>query len=156
MLAGATFVATVDLPVAFLPVIALVWGAWRFDPRTTGVQLVALSVLVTLATAHGRGPFGETSDRLSGAATTHSYLVTVAVLCLLLATYGEQRRRDVDAIDQAGHLLSELFDESVRRDARGAARGRGRRSGRTGEPVGPAHARRPGRGPAVDRGDPPG
>ena len=112
-LAWAAFFPSVDLPLAFLPAIALVWGAWRLSPRVTGAELVALAALATVATAHGRGPFGAASDRLGGAAAVHSYLVTVALLCMLLATYAEQLRRDVDLIEQAGNLSTSLFDGSV-------------------------------------------
>ena len=113
VLAWAAFIPSVDLPLAFLPAIALVWGAWRLSPRVTGAELVALAALATVATAHGRGPFGASSDQLAGAAAVHSYLVSVALLCMLLATYAEQLRRDVDVIEQAGNLSTSLFDGSV-------------------------------------------
>ncbi|WP_161988583.1 ATP-binding protein [Pedococcus bigeumensis] len=102
------FWSTNGLPLAFLPLPLLVWGATRQSLRTLAVQLSGLGVLVVVLTSDGGGPFAAAGR--SGAvepetvgALTQAFLVTAAVTGLALAVASTQRR---DA-------LAELFREAA-------------------------------------------
>ena len=91
------FGSTNGLPLAFLPLPLLVWGATRQHLRTLAAQLFALGVLVVVLTSEGGGPFASAGR--SGAvqpetvgALTQAFLVAAAVTGLALATASTQRR----------------------------------------------------------------
>jgi PAS domain S-box-containing protein len=102
------FGSTNSLPLAFLPIPLLVWGATRFHLRTVAAQLVALGVLAVVLTSEGGGPFaaagrlGTVQPETVGA-LTQAFLVTAAVTGLALAVASTQRR---DA-------LADLFREAA-------------------------------------------
>ena len=51
------------LPLAFLPMPVLVWGAARFGVRVATVQLLASGIAMSLLTTEGRGPFPSVVGR---------------------------------------------------------------------------------------------
>ncbi|MGO4599938.1 ATP-binding protein [Terrabacter sp. 2RAF25] len=94
------------LPLAFLPIPVLVWGALRLGQRTVAVQLLVVGVTAVVMTSRGGGPFA--SAALTGGirpetvgALTQAFLATAAVTALSLAVATTQRRT----------ALSELRDE---------------------------------------------
>jgi PAS domain S-box-containing protein len=106
--AGWVFGSTNGLPLAFLPLPLLVWGATRQHLRTLAFQLVVLGILAVVLTSEGGGPFAAAGR--SGAvrpetvgALTQAFLVTAAVTGLALAVASTQRR---DA-------LADLFREAA-------------------------------------------
>lgn len=111
LLLGVTlwvFASTNGLPLAFLPLPVLVWGATRLDLRALATQLAVLGVVVVGLTSEGYGPFAIAAK--SGAvkpetvgALTQAFLVTAAVTGLALAVASTQRR---DA-------LADLFSEAT-------------------------------------------
>ncbi|MEO6411683.1 MAG: ATP-binding protein [Pedococcus sp.] len=97
------FGSTKGLPLAFLPIPVLVWGATRQHLRTLAAQLFALGVMVVVLTSYGGGPFAAAGR--SGAvqpetvgALTQAFLVTAAVTGLALATASAQRRDALAAL----------------------------------------------------------
>ncbi len=97
------FGSTKGLPLAFLPIPVLVWGATRQHLRTLAAQLFTLGVLVVVLTSYGGGPFAAAGR--SGAvqpetvgALTQAFLVTAAVTGLALATASTQRRDALAAL----------------------------------------------------------
>ena len=91
------FGSTSGLPLAFLPLPVLVWGATRLDLRALATQLALLGVIVVLLTSDGYGPFaiagqsGKVAPETVGA-LTQAFLVTAAVTGLALAVASTQRR----------------------------------------------------------------
>ena len=102
------FASTNGLPLAFLPLPVLVWGATRLDLRALATQLAVLGVIVVVLTSEGYGPFaiagqsGAVAPETVGA-LTQAFLVTAAVTGLALAVASTQRR---DA-------LADLFSEAT-------------------------------------------
>ena len=94
------------LPLAFLPIPVLVWGALRLGQRTVAVQLLVVGVTAVVMTSLGGGPFA--SAAFTGGirpetvgALTQAFLATAAVTALSLAVASTQRR----------NALAELRDE---------------------------------------------
>ena len=61
VLAGTTYVslaAEAAVPLTFLPVAALVWGAYAFDLATSAAELAVFTAVVIVVSARGTGPFG--------------------------------------------------------------------------------------------------
>ncbi|NUQ33010.1 MAG: PAS domain S-box protein, partial [Dermatophilaceae bacterium] len=100
------FHAGQPLPLAFLPIPVLVWGALRLGQRTVAVQLLVVGVTAVVMTSLGGGPFA--SAAVTGGirpetvgALTQAFLATAAVTALSLAVASSQRRT----------ALAELRDE---------------------------------------------
>ncbi|NUO35120.1 MAG: PAS domain S-box protein [Dermatophilaceae bacterium] len=100
------FRAGQPLPLAFLPIPVLVWGALRLGQRTVAVQLLVVGVTAVVMTSLGGGPFA--SAAVTGGirpetvgALTQAFLATAAVTALSLAVASSQRR----------NALAELRDE---------------------------------------------
>ncbi len=85
------------LPLAFLPIPLLVWGALRLGLRTVALQLLVVGVLAVTLTSFGGGPFAAAA-RVVGilpetvGALTQAFLATAAVTALSLAVASTQRR----------------------------------------------------------------
>ena len=84
---GAVAVATVlvfspgrALPLAFLLPVSILWGALRSSIRAASLQLLTVSILASMFTARGRGPFATATD-LTGR-STHLSIVLVQLLVL--------------------------------------------------------------------------
>ncbi|GAB3872222.1 sensor histidine kinase [Terrabacter terrigena] len=101
------FHAGQQLPLAFLPIPVLVWGALRLGQRTVAVQLLVIGVTAVVMTSLGGGPFaaaavtGGIRPETVGA-LTQAFLATAAVTALSLAVASTQRR----------NALAELRDEA--------------------------------------------
>ena len=102
------FGSTKGLPLAFLPLPLLLWGATRSHLRMLAAQLSALGIVVVSLTSQGGGPFAAAGR--SGAvrpetvgALTQAFLISAAVTALALAVASTQRR---DA-------LADLYSEAA-------------------------------------------
>jgi PAS domain S-box-containing protein len=91
------FASRGGLPLAFLPLPVLVWGATRLHLRSLAAQLVVLGVMVVLLTSEGGGPFAAAgragiADPETVGALTQAFLITAAITGLALAMASTQRR----------------------------------------------------------------
>ncbi|MCW2791409.1 MAG: sensor signal transduction histidine kinase [Nocardioides sp.] len=114
----AVFAPTQPLPLTFLPLPFLVWAALRFDSRIVAWELAGFSVLTTLMTARGFGPFGDAlaDGGIDAAVTgtlTQGYLLSAALMSLPLAVAVEQRRRLLAQVTGSERLFRRNFTESL-------------------------------------------
>ncbi|CAN5283904.1 hypothetical protein BH09ACT12_BH09ACT12_20930 [soil metagenome] len=110
---AVVFLPTTLAPLTFAPIPILVWGAIAFEVRVAAGQLIALSGVVVLATAYGRGPFpnGVIADDLVGTVTL-GYVVCAALVTLPLAVIVSQRRILMDQVVSDEQLFRRTFTES--------------------------------------------
>ena len=106
------------LPVAFVAIPVLVWGALRNSVRTTAVQLLALGVVVSLFTAHGTGPFAITAaggradpDEVSG--LVQVFLAVCAFTVLPLAVTVQQARELLSRVTDSEELFRHGFADAM-------------------------------------------
>ena len=99
VLAGVTalvFLPHTSSPVTFLPIPVLVWAALRLPPALVAAELTVLSVVSTVTTSLGLGPFGSGVDRsvvdLGLAVYAQGYVFCVGLTVLPLALVVAQRR----------------------------------------------------------------
>lgn len=104
-----------DLPLSFLPIPFLVWGALRLGVRTVGGQLVATALIVTWANRNGGGPFAEPLGAGSTAATSlvQAYLVVCAMVTLPLAVSVAQRRAALERVAASERLFRQGFSDAL-------------------------------------------
>ena len=106
------------LPVAFVALPVLVWGALRNSVRTTAVQLLALGVVVSLFTVHGTGPFALTAaggsvapDEVSG--LVQVFLAVCAFTVLPLAVTVQQGRDLLARVTDSEELFRHGFADAM-------------------------------------------
>lgn len=115
---AAVFAPLQSLPLAFAPLPLLVWAALRFDVRVVAWQLLAVSVLCTLLTAEGQGPFGaavaagEFSPAMAGT-MVQVWLLSAAVMSLPLTLVVGQRHRLLSEVSAREELFRRNFTESL-------------------------------------------
>ncbi|GAA2741462.1 hypothetical protein GCM10009868_07640 [Terrabacter aerolatus] len=107
-----------SLPLAFLPIPGLVWGALRLGLRTVAMQLLVVGVVaVTLTSARG-GPFAA-AGQLGGirpetvGALTQAFLATAAVTTLSLAVATTQRRAALADLRSEVELSGVVLDTAA-------------------------------------------
>ncbi len=106
------------LPLAFAPLPLLVWAALRFELQVVTWQLLAVSVLCTVFTAQGFGPFaesianGQTTDRGAGT-LVQIWLLSAALMSLPLTVTVEQRRQLLLQVTAREELFRRNFTESL-------------------------------------------
>ena len=118
LVTGLIFAPSQSLPLSALPLPLLVWAALRFDTRVVAWELAAFSFAITLLTARGYGPFGQSLDldRISAVgagALTQGYLLCAALLSLPLAVAVEQRRVLFVQVTASERLFRRNFTESL-------------------------------------------
>jgi PAS domain S-box-containing protein len=104
-----------DLSASFLPLPVLIWAALRFDLRALTWELVGFSVLVTLLSANGWGPFGFDYERgaISAAvmgALVQGYLLCAMLLSLPLAVAVGHRHRLIAELANSETLTNATLD----------------------------------------------
>jgi PAS domain S-box-containing protein len=114
----AVFAPGQDLPLDFLPIPLLIWGAIRTSMRTTTVELLVAGVVATLMTSLGHGPIAadQVLDSFSPEATTalmQAYLVCLALVVLPLAVSGLQRREALLAARAGEEQFRRSFTDSL-------------------------------------------
>ena len=106
------------LPLAFLPLPVLVWGATRLHLRSLAAQLVALGVMVVFLTSEGGGPFaaagrsGMVEPETVGA-LTQAFLITAAITGLALAVASTQRRDALDDLHSEATFTQTVLNSAV-------------------------------------------
>jgi PAS domain S-box-containing protein len=106
------------LPLAFAPLPLLVWAALRMDVRVVAWQLLGISVMCTVLTAEGLGPFGSsvasgaTSPR-TAATMVQIWLLSAALMSLPLTVAVEQRRQLLSTVSAREELFRRNFTESL-------------------------------------------
>jgi PAS domain S-box-containing protein len=109
------FASPIGLPLVFLPLPVLVWGATRLDLRSVAVQLLVVGVLAVVFTVNNRGPFAAAA-RQSGVrpetvgALTQAFLVTAAITALALAVSTVQRRQALADLRREAQFASVVLD----------------------------------------------
>jgi integral membrane sensor domain MASE1 len=103
------------LPLTFLSLPFLVWGAVRLSARTSAVQLLVVAVVTSLATLHGAGPLADVAVDRAGAAVPllQAYLVSYGLVLLPLAMAVQQRRESVARLRASEELFRLSFDEAL-------------------------------------------
>ena len=98
------------LPLTFLVVPLVVWGAAVLPVRWLTWQILAVSTGVTLMTSEGGGPFGapDSIDAQMRGAMVQLFIATLVVVALPLAIAVQQRR---SALDEARSAASALRRE---------------------------------------------
>ncbi len=124
------------LAIAFAPLPLLVWASLRLGVRALTWELLATSVLGTVMTAEGHGPFAANvatgASTVAGAgAMVQLWLLSAALMSLPLTVTVEQRRHLLDAVTARERAVPPQLHRVADRDAAAeatarAARDRGR------------------------------
>ena len=122
-----------QLPLDFLPIPLLMWGAMRLPLRAVTVELLLVGVVTSVATSLGHGPIAHdlVQDGLRPETVTglvQTYLATIALVVLPLALAGAQRREALGPRGRRRGALPARLQRLADRDA--AAAGHSRRPGR--------------------------
>ncbi|MEO7746366.1 MAG: diguanylate cyclase, partial [Actinomycetota bacterium] len=90
----AVFAPHQHLPLAFLTLPPLVWGAVRFSPRRVAGQLIVVGVIALLQTVVGNGPFAvqSMSPRVV-VGLVQLFLIVASTVMLVLVLSTDERRR---------------------------------------------------------------
>ncbi len=96
-----------ELPLTFLVVPLVVWGAAVLPVRWLTWQILAVSTGVTLMTSEAGGPFGApvSIDAQMRGAMVQLFIVTLVVVALPLAIAVQQRRTALDEARRAASAL---------------------------------------------------
>ncbi|HEX5860250.1 MAG TPA: PAS domain S-box protein, partial [Nocardioides sp.] len=106
------------LALAFAPLPLLVWAALRLGVRTLTWELLGTSVIGTMMTAEGYGPFAADAavgiSTVAGAgAMVQLWLLCAALMSLPLTVTVEQRRQLLDEVIAREELFRRNFTESL-------------------------------------------
>jgi PAS domain S-box-containing protein len=106
------------LPLAFAPLPLLVWAALRHDVRVVAWQLLGVSVMCTILTAEGLGPFGAsvadgTTSEATAGTMVQIWLLSAALMSLPLTVAVEQRRQLLATVSAREELFRRNFTESL-------------------------------------------
>ncbi len=102
-----------DVPLMFLPIPFLVWGALRFDLRVVAVELVLLPLGVTVATANDWGPVAQSNvDAEVLPTVVLAYALCCALIALPLALTANQRMRLLARVSADENIFRRNFTES--------------------------------------------
>jgi PAS domain S-box-containing protein len=106
------------LAIAFAPLPLLVWASLRLGVRAVSWELLGTSVLGTVMTAEGHGPFAANvatgASTLAGAgAMVQLWLLSAALMSLPLTVTVEQRRQLLDEVSAREELFRRNFTESL-------------------------------------------
>ena len=112
------FVPDQSVPLAFAPLPLLVWAALRHDVRVVAWQLLGVSVMCTILTAEGLGPFGAsvtngTTSELAAGTMVQIWLLSAALMSLPLTVAVEQRRQLLATVSAREELFRRNFTESL-------------------------------------------
>jgi PAS domain S-box-containing protein len=104
-----------SLPLAFLLLPLLVWGAQVLSPRALALEAVAAGLIVTVLATAGGGPFGSDADISARArdALVQLDLVVIALVSLPLALNVSQRRAALREAVAVGETYRRSLTESV-------------------------------------------
>lgn len=111
----AVFAPQQTLPLTFLPMPFLVWGALRLGTRTVAAQLLLVSVVVTVMSRFDTGPFASESGvgPTLAVSLVQAYLVVSALVALSLAVSVGQRRAVLQRVVASERLYRSGFSEAL-------------------------------------------
>jgi PAS domain S-box-containing protein len=111
---AVVFVPESPLPLTFLPLPFLVWGAILLDVRFAAGQLLLLGASATITTPDDPGPFNsaDVSAYLVGPLTL-GYVASAALVTLPMAVIVTQRRELLRRAAADEHLFHRTFTESA-------------------------------------------
>jgi PAS domain S-box-containing protein len=106
------------LALAFTPLPLLVWAALRLGVRALTWELLGTSVVGTMLTAEGYGPFAANaaagaSTAAGAGAMVQLWLLSAALMSLPLTVTVEQRRQLLDEVTAREELFRRNFTESL-------------------------------------------
>ncbi len=103
------------LPLAFVPLTVVVWGAVRLGVRAVAVELLALVVVVTLLSSDGHGPFaaGPEVSVQTSTLLLQVFAVSYVLVGLTLALAVSQREAVVVRVSASEALFRGGFTESL-------------------------------------------
>ena len=104
-----------SLPLTFLGLPLLVWGALRLGTRTMAAQLLLVAVIVSVLSRYGGGPFAARlgSDSTLTASLVQTYMVSCALILLPLAVSVSQRRAALERVAASERLFRQSFSEAM-------------------------------------------
>ncbi len=100
--------------LGLVPLPLLVWAAARFEVRTVVLELVGLSVVVSVGTALGWGPFEllGRGDPTTGGTGSQVYLICAALIALPLAQAMRERERALSRTAASERVFRRSFTEA--------------------------------------------
>ncbi|MCD4525172.1 ATP-binding protein [Nocardioides sp. cx-173] len=103
------------LPLAFLPLPLLVWGAQVLSPRALALEVLTAGVVVTAFAAADGGPFGSDPDLTARSrdVLVQLDLVVIALASVPLSLYVSQRRAGLRTALAVGETYRRSLIESV-------------------------------------------
>lgn len=105
------------VPLAFMVLPAVVWGALRFSVRTATLQLFAIAVVAVFLTSAGRGPLiaagGITRSPNATGALTQMFLISSALVLLPLAVVVAQRAQALREVSSREAMFRQSFSQSL-------------------------------------------
>ena len=87
------FVMVDNVPISFLIVFPLLWGAARLGPLRSMLSVAVVSTIATIGTLHGRGAFASVADPAERLWLLQSLLATVAGSVLVLMVNAQAREQ---------------------------------------------------------------
>jgi len=114
---GYVFAPAHSLPLAFVLLAPLVWGALRLAPRVVAWQLVVIGFVTSTLTIMGGGPFAaavrlnEDPSVGAGLIQTHIVVSTLVTMSLVLAV--DQRRSVLAQISTSERMFRGGFNEAM-------------------------------------------
>lgn len=94
-----------SLSVAYLLLVPLSWGSMRAGPRYVTAALLAVSGIAVFGLFLGEGPYA-TFAGLPEILLTQAYIATLAVMCIVLASSADERKRALMALRENVQGLS--------------------------------------------------
>jgi PAS domain S-box-containing protein len=115
---AAVFAPGQELPVDFLPIPLLLWGAMRLPARLVTVQLLVAGVFVSVTTRLGYGPIAHDlrQDNLAPevvSAVVQAYLVCLALVVLPLVLSTRQRLVSLEQAQAGEERFRRSFSDSL-------------------------------------------
>ena len=103
------------LPLSFVPMPFLVWGALRLGTRTVAAQLVVVAVVVGWASRDAGGPFAAElgASTTTTASLVQAYLLVCALIVLPLVVSVSQRRAALERVAASERLFRQGFSEAL-------------------------------------------
>lgn len=110
-----TFAPGQALPLSFLPMPFLVWGAVRFDVRLVAAQLVVVAVVVAVASRYGGGPLAAYtgSSTTLTASLVQAYILVCALVTIPLVVTVGQRRAALESVAASERLFRRGFSDAL-------------------------------------------
>ena len=100
-----------NLPLAYLTLPLIAWGALRFGMTGAALSGLGFSVVAAISTAHGRGTFFLPDGHLS-LFLLWAYMTTCVMTGLLIAALQAERFRSEQVLRESERKLRGLFDMS--------------------------------------------